>query len=137
MSLKYTVILCLISAITAASLTKYYFPNVQTKTQDVTHDVIHTQVQTVTKTVKLPSGEVDTTVTTDKDIQNTLNDIKTQVSLQTPPPNWLVSATYNTDIHTLQPSYGADVKRRILGPVFLGINADTSGRFGASLGMEF
>jgi hypothetical protein len=137
MSLKYTAILCLISAVTAASLTKYYFPTVQTQTRDVVHNTTNTEIQTVTKTVKLPSGEVDTTVTTDKDIQNTLNDIKTQVSLQTPPPNWLVSATYNTDIHTLQPSYGADVKRRILGPLFLGINADTSGKFGASLGMEF
>lgn len=135
MSVRYILLLCLLSAGLGAFLAETFAP-VKTETKDVLHDVIHTQVQTVTKTVRLPSGEVDTTVTTDRDIVNTLSDIKTEIQLQTP-KNWLVSGSYGTDIHTLTPSYGIDVKRRILGPVFLGANGDTSGRVGLTLGMEF
>lgn len=133
MSLKYTSIACLISAIIATILTVIYSP---TKTVEVTRDVTHTEVQTVTHTVKLPSGEVDTTTTTNQDIKQVNTDNKSTPS-PIIPKNWLLSGTYGTDIHTLMPAYGVDVKRRILGPLFIGGNADSSGRIGLTLGMEF
>jgi hypothetical protein len=136
MNLKYTLILCLISAITAASLTKYYFPTVQTQTRDVVHDVTHTKIQTVTKTVKLPNGEVDTSVTTDKDIVDSLNRIADQVTLKTP-KNWQAGISYGTDIHTLQPIYGGELKYRVLGPAFIGATINTTGYLGGTLSVEF
>lgn len=133
MSLKYTLITCLISAVLAAAATKIYSPP---KTVEVTRDVTHTEIQVVTRTVKLPSGEIDTTTTTNQDIKQVATDNKS-ASSPVMPKNYLVSATYGTDIHTLLPAYGVDVKRRILGPLFIGGNADSSGRIGLTLGMEF
>lgn len=136
MSTKYVLVLCLISAIISAGLSRYYFPNVQTKTVEVTRDVIKTQIQTVTHTIQLPNGQIDTTTTTNQDTSQIITDKKQTVQLAVQ-KDWLISAAYNTDIHTLLPSYGADVKRRILGPIFIGGNADISGRVGLTLGMEF
>src|SRR5665213_1723485 len=132
MSLKYIAILCLISAVIGGVVTKMYSPP---KTVEVTRDVTHTEIQVVTHTVKLPSGEIDTTTTTNQDIKQVDTDNKSTPS-PVIPKNWLVSGTYGTDIHTLMPAYGVDVKRRILGPLFIGGNADSSGRIGLTLGME-
>lgn len=133
MHFKYTLIACVLSAVIAGVLTKIYSTP---KTVEVTRDVTHTEIQVVTHTVKLPSGEVDTTTTTNQDIKQVDTDNK---SVPSPiiPKNWLVSGTYGTDIHTLMPAYGVDVKRRILGLLFIGGNADSSGRIGLTLGMEF
>src|SRR5665213_3661966 len=117
MSLKYIAILCLISAVIGGVVTKMYSPP---KTVEVTRDVTHTEIQVVTHTVKLPSGEVDTTTTTNQDIKQVDTDNK-QTTLPPTVKNWQVGISYGTDIHTLMPIYGGEVKYRLLGPAFVGI----------------
>lgn len=115
-----------------AGLDHYFNPP---KTKEITKDVIHTQVQTITKTVRLPSGEVDTTITTDKDITDTLTAIKTQTSVI--PKNYLVSGSYGIDLHTMHPSYGIDVKYRVFGPFYTGLEYTFDGSVRGTIGMEF
>jgi len=129
MTYKSITILCIVVAIVAAGSTRY-------KTVETTRDVVHNDVQTIVKTIKLPTGEVDTTTTTTDHSVKVDTDNKTAVQLQVA-KNWLVSGVYSISIHTLEPSYGLQVNRRILGPIFIGANANTKGEIGLSLGMEF
>lgn len=52
-------------------------------------------------------------------------------------PAWRVGALVGLDIHALQPTYGAHVERRLVGPLSLGGFALTSGVAGLSLSLEF
>lgn len=87
------------------------------------------KIITIVRTVKSPDGTVtrDRTTTEDRMVERNLVEI-----LPLPKPNWNVSAGY-----TLDHRYTLQVQRRILGPVFLGVNADTAGRVGATVGFEF
>ncbi len=132
MTFKLTLIIATIAMILGAGLDHYFSPP---KTKEITKDVIHTEVQTVTKIVHLPSGEVDTTITTDKDITDTLTAIKTQTA--SIPKNYLLSGSYGIDLHTMKPSYGVDLKYRALGPFFIGGEYTFDGTIRGTLGMEF
>lgn len=134
MNYKLLLLIITVSLLLGAGMDHYLNPTI--KNTETTKEVIKNNIVTVTHEVKEKDGTIDTTTTVTDTSQKTDTSKSTQVIIL-PKPNWLVSATYNTDIHTLQPSYGADVKRRILGPIFLGANADTSGRIGLTLGMEF
>lgn len=135
MGLKTVLILCLISAALAAAITEQFFP--KTRTVEVQHDVIHNDIQTIVKTVKLPSGEIDSTTTIVDHTKRVDTDTRTAISA-TIPPNWFVAVNANvikTDFVT--PAYGVQVNRRILGPIFVGAQLNTRGEYGLSLGMEF
>lgn len=115
-------------------ITVIHFSTPKTITVETQHDVIHNNIVTVTHTIKENDGTVDVTTTTTDHSQKIETDSKTAVQIQ---PNWLVSGTYGIDIHTLQPAYGLQVNRRILGPVFIGALLNTRGDVGLSLGFEF
>lgn len=134
MTNKQVALACLLSAVVSAAVTQRFFP--QTKTVEVEKDVTHTDVQTVTHTVTRPNGEIDSTITIVDHTQKVDTSSKTVV-LAPVPPNWLVSATATTGLKSIEPVYGVNVNRRILGPLFIGGLADTKGNVGVSLGMEF
>lgn len=56
-------------------------------------------------------------------------------------PQWHISASVGVDMQNLLTSspvvYGAQVERRIVGPVFLGARADSNGVVSAVIGVEF
>lgn len=135
MNAKTVMILCVVTAALSAAVTEQYFP--KTKTVEVQRDVIQNDIQTVIKTVRLPTGEVDSTTTIVDHTKRIDIDTKTTTTASIP-PNWLVSATADVPHFDLtKPAYGAQVSRRVLGPVFLGFQLNTRGEAGLSLGMEF
>lgn len=135
MSIKTTALLCLISAIISATMTKYYIPTVQTKIVETTKEVVKNDVQTVVKTVTQPNGAVESTTTiTDHTLRT---DIDHKVDVVSASKNWLASISYSIDVHTDKPMYGVDIKYRLVGPVFIGGMIDTGGQPRATLGVEF
>lgn len=112
---------------------------VVTKTNTVTNDVIHDHIITVTHTVTLPNGQKDTTTTT---TNNTVINDKSSTNSSTVivynKPQWKVNALAGLSASNLgTPIYGAQVERRILGPIFAGAWGTSDQRAGISLGIEF
>lgn len=137
MTTKAILILVLITAVTSAALTHFYFPQVQIKTVEVERDVVHNDIQTVVVTKKLPTGEIDSTTTIVDHSNKVETDSKT-TQVASIPPNWLVVGTASvTGINFANPAYGVQVNRRILGPIFVNATVNTKGELGLGLGMEF
>ncbi len=134
MSPKYIWLLMLLSAIVSASITKFYFPQIQTKTVEVTKEVTHTDIQTVTHTVT-KGGETDTTTVITDHTQHIESDNKTAVTIKK--ADWMVSGLYTIDIHTAKPIYGADIKYRLFDSLFIGGMLDTTGQPRVTLGVTF
>lgn len=99
---------------------------VVTKTQVVT--VEHTHTVTITE----PNGT--TTITTDTGIVTKEKD-KTAVTDNK--PQWKVSGLAAVNPNTVGMVYGAQVERRILGPIYVGAFGLTNSTFGINLGIEF
>lgn len=135
MSIKNIILLCLGVSMASIIITRYYFPQVQTKTVEVTKEVIHNDVQTVTHTVTSPNGTTDTTVTTVD--HSTHVETNNKISIVSKQPNWLISGSAATDFTGLKPIYGLQASRRILGPVYLGALLNTNHEVGLSIGFEF
>lgn len=135
MSLKYTALACLISAIISGAVVNYYFPKITTKTVETTKEVVRTDIQTVVHTVTLPNGAVDSTTTIVDHTQKV--DTSKNIAVVNATKDWLVSGSYSTSIHTLEPIYGLQVNRRILGPAYVGALLNNKGEVGLSIGLEF
>lgn len=135
MAYKNVALLCLIAAIVSAAVTQFYFPKIQTKVVETTKEVIKNDVQTVTRTVTLPGGGTESTTTTVDHTQRINSENKTGITIA--PKDWLVTGSYSTSIHTLEPIYGLQVNRRILGPSYIGALLNTKGEVGLSIGLEF
>jgi hypothetical protein len=116
------------------ALTEHHYAKPVIQSVNVDHDVIHNNIVTVTHTIHEKDGTTDTTTTTMDHTQQVDTDTKT---IAKPLPNWLVAGTYSTEIHTLQPAYGVQVNRRILGPMYIGAGLNSQGMVGLSLGFEF
>lgn len=104
----------------------YFHPNVKTVTNTIT----------VTKTTKQPSGAVEIETVTTCKIDKVDNTPKMAAISEVKSHKWLISGT--TSIGILQPiAYGAQVQYRLLGPIYLGAGADTSGRIQGLLSIGF
>lgn len=129
MNNKTIAIIIVISAVAGGAITRYYMP----KTVTVEHETTKTVTVTHTEEKTLPDGTkvVDSTTTENQSKQ----DSKTT---QSSPDNkkWLVMLGAGTGVN-LQPFYQIQVNRRLLGPLFVGVNASTDSRIGISLGVEF
>ena len=137
MSTKYWLYTLGAVAVLGASCGAWFFSHETVKTVNVDHDVVHDQIVTVTKTIKQPTGvvETDTTVTDSKTSDDT--DTKTTVAPSpTPSKKWIVSGTYGMGINSI-PAYGVEVQYRLIGPVIVGVQGDTSARGLVTLGIEF
>lgn len=138
MTLRITLILCLVSALMAAACTKYYFPSVQTKTVEVTKEVVKTDIQTVVHTVTLPNGAVDTTTTTIDHTQKTELDKKQEIILAKTSTLNLSALAGNDFSHPqILPIYGLSVSKSLLGPITVGAFGLTNGVVGLSVGINF
>lgn len=131
---KTVLILLVITAVISAAATKFYFPNVTTKIVETQKEVTKTDVQTVIKTVT-KDGVIESTTTITDHSQKVETSKKVDITAAT--KDWLVSASYSTSIHTLEPIYGLQVNRRILGPAYIGALLNNKGQVGLSLGLEF
>lgn len=103
----------------------------QLETKIVTRDIIRDKIVTVTRTVKAPDGTIirDRRTETDRD---TTRRSESVVQTAAPLKDWRISGGYMAD-----KVFTGSVERRALGPIFIGVQADSSGRIGASIGVEF
>ena len=101
----------------------------------VQHDTV-----TVTKEITKPDGtkEVDTTVT-DKDKDTTDSSMKESASesITNVKPQWKAQALYGYNVTELRPVYGANIERRIIGPISAGLWGNTDHALGVSVSIEF
>ena len=101
------------------------------ETKIVTKDVIKDRIVTVVRTVKSPDGTETRDERTEQD-RDTTRRSQTVVETAAPLKDWKVSAGYMIDR-----TYTGAIERRILGPVFLGVQGDSQGRLGAIVSIEF
>jgi hypothetical protein len=142
--LKYLALIILVALAVGAALTRAYAPREVVKTVAVDHDVVKDHIVTVTKEIVQKDGtkEFDTVVTDDRKEDDTkkttITDTKTLPSLA---PKWFVTAGMGLDASSLSslttPVYQIGVNRRILGPIFIGVNANTRSQVGVNVGLEF
>lgn len=135
MELKTVGIIVIVVAILSAVTTRYYFPKVSMQTVEVEKEVVKNNIVTITKTIKGTDGtEETTTTTTDK---STSNSTASKSVTITASKDWMISASAGTKFEGLQPIYGLQVQRRILGPIYVGAMASTDKMIGLSVGFEF
>lgn len=135
MTLNNTLILMAVSAAISAAATKFYFPNIQSKTVEIEKEVIKNNVVTVVRTVERPDGTKETTSeTTDRTVKK---DTSTKEAITIARKDWLVSASVGTKFTRLEPIYGVLAQRRILGPIYVGASVTTDKTVGVSVGLEF
>lgn len=135
MDLSKNVVVVLVVAALSVAVTKYYWPRVETKTVEVTKEVLKTDVRTVVKIVEKPDGSKETT--TEIVDHSSKESSKSKESVKYTQKDWMVSASASTKFTNIEPIYGAQVQRRILGPIYMGVVASTDKMVGVSVGLEF
>ncbi len=124
------VILCIVSALIGAGITKMYFARevIITKTQTVDH------VVTVTHEVVRKDGSkvIDSTITGDHKQNQVIVDKKAPAQ-----PKWSVSVMYGRSIKQNIELYGTSVTYQILGPIEIGGWGTTDGSLGVQIGVRF
>lgn len=103
-------------------------------------EVIKHDTVTVEKEIKHPDGTIEKeTRTEDKTVESKKSDTKEKESkvVVSEKPQWKAGALAGYDLNQLKPVYGGEVERRILGPIFVGVWANTQSTVGAKLSIEF
>lgn len=146
MDWKTTLAVVAVIGLAGYAVGRYVQPaRVEIKKEEVVKEVevVKKDVTVVEREIRRPDGTVEidrrtedrSTETVDKSKQT-----KESTIVQNQKPQWKVSASATTAVGSLtSPSlvYGATVERRIIGPFFAGVRADTSKQVGLSVGMEF
>lgn len=111
---------------------------VVTVTKEVT--VKDDNVKTVVQETDDPNGTITKTTTTVDLSTETTKDATTVAASETKTtekPQWIVGAQLTPQQGIFGPVYGAEVQRRIIGPMFAGAFADTSSKVGLAVSVEF
>lgn len=135
MELKTVGLIVLATAIMSAVVTKYYFPKIQTQTVEVEKEVVKNHIITIVKNTKNSDGSETTETRTEDTSTKRSTDTKSTTVLAS--KDWVVSGSAQTKFDSLQPIYGVQVQRRILGPFYVGAMANTDHSAGLSIGFEF
>lgn len=123
MSIKVSIALVLVGMLAGYLLAKQLTPDPVTQKLTTFRD----KIITVTKTIKEPSGRIETEITSTEDKQ-----VDKKVVVAKPPPQWQIGLAYQFDR-----TYQADISRRIIGPVLLSVGASTAGQLNVGLRVEF
>lgn len=142
--MKYQIIIGLVLLTVGYATGRYVQPTkVVTKTETVvkTNDVIHEHVHVVTHTITKTDGTKDTTTVVDNNSTEDKNSTsKSDSSTVTTysKSQWKVGALVGLSSTNLYaPIYGANVEKRILGPISAGLWATTGKEGGLSISLEF
>lgn len=123
-------------------------PEISTKINDKTVEQVDTDRQDHSQTVivhtKTPDGTEKTTTTIKTDIDTRTKDkdtttiAETQVVSSTSRDLWTISAMVGLNpMAGPVPTYGAQVSKKVLGPINVGVFGFTNGLIGASVGVTF
>lgn len=139
MNMRLYVLLGLLLVVIGYSLGRYTTPEkVVTKTVIDTKTVTVVQHDIQTVEVDKPDGTKTITVV-DKSVDTTKQQIdESQIKVvENSKPQWKVSAQLAPKAVAYEYFYGAQVERRVLGPVFVGAFGNIDHTLGVSLGLEF
>jgi len=106
-------------------------PEVRTEIQE--KEIVRTDIRTVTRTVERPDGSKETVVET---VDKTKSVASKQAVVEVSKPNWSAGVAVEAD-YKLQPVYEIELNRRVLGPIFVGVSANTEAELGIRLNVEF
>lgn len=153
MKIRTAVIMALVLAGVAYATGRYLQPaevkiktEVKTEVVEVEVEKVRTEVRTIVREITKPDGTVireEVTENIDENTNVTKNEENTQIKKEKQvlnlKPQWKVQAQVGTDIDfTGELSYRIGVERRIIGPVFGGVYANTNlQEVGLSISMEF
>lgn len=113
---------------------------IETKEVVKTVTVVKHDTVTVTKQIKRPDGTTETdTTTTDKDVDSTNNTVvdTTSETITNSKPQWKATAQAGYNFSSIKPVYGAEVDRRIIGPIFAGAWGNSDHTAGLAVTVEF
>lgn len=117
MNLKYVAALLLLVAVLSAALTRYYFPKVEYKSQEVIKEVVRNDIKTIVKEITRPDGSKEiVTETTDKSERTEVAKKDVVINAKS---QWLVSLTAQSALKDTEVGYELSVARRQLGPFYL------------------
>lgn len=143
MNLK-SLIVPVLAATLLAGFVRYYFPKVETKTVTKIRTIIQNNIRTVTRIIVRPDGTKET-VTEIVD-RSTKEKDASKVATKALQPQWRVALLTVKDFGPRKstatlparemPSYGIEVQKRLVGPVFVGVQY-VHPQAGISIGLEF
>lgn len=136
MTIRNTAILVIIMCVITAVVTRYYFPQVQTKTEIVEKEVVRNNIKTIIKEIVRKDGTKETITEIVDKTKKQADSSKTETKILA--KNWMASLTYNKSLDA--DGYQLSVSRRQLGPFFLTGNVATFGgelQAGLGVGFEF
>lgn len=133
--MKNLIITAAVALLLGLGLGSQLLPKVKIETKEVEKEVRVKDVVTVTKIITKPDGTKEEVITVIDKTKENLSKVSTQKVMA---KDWHASVAVKTDnIRFEKLTYGVSVERRVLGDIFLGVNADTEGKFGGSVGIEF
>lgn len=104
----------------------------QTKTVEIEKEIVRNDI--IIREIIKPDGTKET-ITTDKSTSKR-DSTNTQI-VAVAKPDWHISASVSKNVNGLEPIYGLQIERRILGPFSVGIRADSQKNIGLIIGYEF
>lgn len=136
------IVILLVAVVLGYAFGRYAQPaRVETKivTQIKTVEVESKNVKTTTTETTKPDGtKVVTTTTQDNSvITDNTNSVTKSDTVKDNRAQWKVTAQLSPTKPQLYYFYGAEVDRRILGPIFAGAYMNVDKNFGVSIGLEF
>jgi len=131
---KISLTVLLAAIVASVALTRYYWPKVVERTVEIEKEVRKTDIRTITKIVERPDGTKETVVdTTDRTTKRT-DSSKTHEVFEA---QYIGSLAAISPVQSLEPVYSISLSKRVVGPFFIGLQADTSSRVGVVLNVEF
>lgn len=107
-----------------------------TEIKEITKEVVKTEKEYVIRDIKKPDGTtVHEVVEVNKTEQSKVESSDTKVTVKKPDYKVSIIPQYSFDTNKI--TYGGSVEKRISGPIFVGIYADSDKRIGLSVGVEF
>ena len=129
---KYLIVL--LAGVVAGGLAVHQFKPAEVRIDVREKEIVRTDVKTITRVVERPDGTKETVIeSTDKSVSKAS---KSESVVKTLQKNWNLAVTAHTN-RELELHYSLHVQRRVLGPFYAGVTANTIGMVGLSLGMEF
>lgn len=113
-------------------IAKHFYPTTKTEIKEV--EVIKKDIVTIVKTITRPDGtKEETSTTTDRSTErNTSTYSKVDKT-----DRYMVSGLARIQSYGQQPVYGAIAQMRVVGPLWVGLTADTDKQVGAIVSYSF
>lgn len=139
-SLRTLAITSLIIAGASVYVTRTFWQKEIVRVEVKEKETVKKDIVTTIKEVKRVDGSIERSETiVDRSTENRRTNTNYE-KITTPQKNWNVSVYADKSIENFALSaefYGVHIQRRILGPFFLGVKADTNKTIGLSIAMEF